>query len=269
MSNGFQVREHAGPAYEELLVPRIFAPCADQLLELAAVAAGERVLDVACGTGIVARRAAARVGDHGSVVGVDVNEVMLAVAAAATKADARAEWRLGDAAALPVADGSFDVVCCQQGLQYVAEPPLALVEARRALVPGGRLALAVWRALDHHPVFELLVHALERHAGVRTADLMRRPFSGPGRETLRRLLHDAGFTRPRAGTGVIAARFPSPLEFLRIQVAASPLAEPVGALAEDRRVALEAEVEDVLQPFVDDEGLVVLLQTWLIRASRA
>jgi ubiquinone/menaquinone biosynthesis C-methylase UbiE len=269
MSGGFQVREQAGSAYDELLVPRLFAPCADQLLDLAAVAAGERVLDVACGTGIVARRAAGRVGDGGRVVGVDVNNVMLAVAAVAPTEAAWMEWRLGDAAALPVPDGSFDVVCCQQGLQYVADQPLALLEARRALVPGGRLALAVWRALDHHPVFEHLVRALERHAGAGTADLMRRPFSGPGRETLRQLILDTGFTRPRARIGVITARFPSPLEFLRIQVAASPLAEPVGALAEDRRVALEAEVEDSLQPFVDDEGLVVPLQTWLITASRA
>jgi len=169
----------------------MFAPCATQLLDLAVVGPGERVLDVACGTGIVARRAAARVGVGvgGVVTGSDVNEGMLEVAAAAaTDLPVRIEWHRADATALPLPDGAFDVVCCQQGLQFVPDPPLALREARRVLAPGGRLALAVWRAIDHHPVFAALVRALERHAGPGTAALMRAPFAGPGREEPRRAL---------------------------------------------------------------------------------
>jgi ubiquinone/menaquinone biosynthesis C-methylase UbiE len=127
----------------------MFAPCATQLLDLAAVEPGERVLDVACGTGIVARRAAARVGAGGVVAGSDVNEGMLEVAAAtAIDLPVRIEWHRADATALPLPDGAFDVVCCQQGLQFVPDPPLALREARRVLTPGGRLALAVWRGID-------------------------------------------------------------------------------------------------------------------------
>jgi len=152
----------------------MFAPCATQLLDLAAVEPGERVLDVACGTGIVARRAAARVGAGGVVAGSDVNEGMLEVAAAtAIDLPVRIEWHRADATALPLPDGAFDVVCCQQGLQFVPDPPLALREARRVLTPGGRLALAVWRSIDHHPVFAAFVRALERHAGPGTAAPLR------------------------------------------------------------------------------------------------
>ena len=247
----------------------MFAPCATQLLDLAGVEPGERVLDVACGTGIVARRAAARVGVGGVVTGSDVNEGMLEVAAAtATDLPVRIEWHRADATALPLPDGAFDVVCCQQGLQFVPDPPLALREARRVLAPGGRLALAVWRAIDHHPVFAALVRALERHAGPGTAALMRAPFAGPGREELRRLLSETGFDKVRVRIASFPARFPSPGELLRRQAASSPLGAPLTALDEQPRRALARELDQTLSAWADDDGIVFPMQTWLATARR-
>jgi ubiquinone/menaquinone biosynthesis C-methylase UbiE len=247
----------------------MFAPCAAQLLDLAGVEPGERVLDVACGTGIVARLAAARVGAGGGVVGSDLNEGMLEVAAAAaTDLPVRIEWYRADATALPPPDGAFDVVCCQQGLQFVPDPPLALREAWRVLTPGGRLALGVWRAIDHHPVFAAFVRALERHAGPETAALMRAPFAGPGREELRRLLTEAGFDKVQVRIATFPARFPSPGEFLRRQAASSPLGAPLTALDEEPRRTLARELDQTLGAWADDDGVVFPMQTWLATARR-
>jgi SAM-dependent methyltransferase len=120
-------------AYERYLVPALFASWAERLLDLVAVGPGERVLDVACGTGIVARRAAARVGEGGAVTGLDRNPAMLEVArAAAIEVGPPIDWRAGDAARLPFPDGVFDVVTCQQGLTGRRH------EGRGPRVPGPR-----------------------------------------------------------------------------------------------------------------------------------
>jgi SAM-dependent methyltransferase len=269
ISQTFQLQGQGPRSYERFLVPAMFAPCARQLLELAAVRPGERVLDVACGTGIVARGAAAEVGAGGSVVGTDLNEGMLEVAREVTAgAPGGIEWRVADAAALPLPDAAFDLVCCQQGLQYFPDRPMALREMHRVLAPGGRVVLGVWRAVGHQPVFAALVDALERHAGPEAAALMRRPFSGPDRDGLRGLLADAGFGGTLVRLGGFLARFASPEEFLSQQVASSPLAEPVGELDEGRREALRHHFDQAVEPWIDDDGVVVPLQTWLVTASR-
>lgn len=263
--HGFQLNGQGPQAYERYLVPKFFAACAEQLVEMAGVQAGERVLDVACGTGIVARHAVARVGADGSVVGIDVNDAMLAAAAAVTDL---VEWRPADAAALPMLDATFDLVCCQQGLQFFPDPLLALREAHRVLVPGGRIALAVWRPIEHHPAFAVLTDALEQHVGAEAAGMMRSPFEGPSSHALRQLLEDAGFHEPVIRIGVITVRFPSPQEFLRQEAVSSPLAEPVDALDDGRRTALIAHLDQVLVPYMDDEGLVFPMETWLAVARR-
>ena len=268
MSSSFQLDGQGPAAYERYLVPRLFATCADQLLDLVAVTAGDRVVDLACGTGIVARRAAAAVGAGGAVVGVDVNDGMLAVASALTDGTPVLRWCKADATAVPLSDGDFDKVCCQQGLQFFPDRPLAVREAHRLLAPGGRIGLAVWRSLEHHPVYALLVDALERHVGAEAADMMRAPFEGPDGAALRDLLTDAGFGRPVVRIGAITARFPSPREFLRQEVVSTPLAEPVGALGTARLDALVTDLDRALTPYTDDEGMIVPMQTWLATAVR-
>ena len=139
----WQVSGNAPEAYEHSLVPTLFTPWAHDLIARAALRPGERVLDVACGTGIVARLAAAHVGIAGHVIGVDLNPGMLAVARAQTltTASARVEWRAGDANALPCDNATFDVVFCQQGLQFFPDKDRTLREMYRVLAPEGRLAL--------------------------------------------------------------------------------------------------------------------------------
>ena len=137
-AEGWQLDGNSAEAYEEYFGPA-FRPFAADLVRLAAVAHGDRVLDVACGTGVVAREAAAAAGETGRVVGLDVNAEMLRVATAVS-ADIRPriEWRQGNAMSLPFADADFDVVTCEQALAFFSDPVPALAEMRRVLGRGGR-----------------------------------------------------------------------------------------------------------------------------------
>jgi len=210
--------------YAEHLVPAVFAPWAPVLLDAAAVGIGHTVLDVACGTGVVAAAAAEQVGPSGAVTGVDINPGMIAVAARTQGV----RWAQADAARLPFPDGGFDRVLCQAGLQFVPDRLGALREMRRVLRPGGRVALLVWRALHHSPGFAALADALQTVVGPEAAAVMRAPFVfGDDPRPLVTLLDSAGFgdvdVQARAGT----VRFASVEAFVRCQRAASPLAAHV------------------------------------------
>jgi SAM-dependent methyltransferase len=142
----WQVAGNAAQAYEQRLVPAIFAAWAPRVLALAAPAPGQRLLDVACGTGVVAGLAAERLGPAGQVAGLDLNPGMLAVAASRPVDGAPTGWVQASAGRLPFPDGSFQVICCQAGLQFLPDRPAALAEMARVLAPGGRLAALVWRS---------------------------------------------------------------------------------------------------------------------------
>ncbi|HSO54831.1 MAG TPA: methyltransferase domain-containing protein, partial [Actinomycetes bacterium] len=153
----WQVAGNAALAYEAHLVPAIFAAWAPRLLGSANPAVGERVLDVACGTGVVARLAAERVGPGGRVAGLDLNPGMLAVARGLPPMPgAPITWQEANAVALPFPEATFDVVLCQQGLQFFPDRPAALREMHRVLAPGGRLALSVYSAIAHNPATQAL-----------------------------------------------------------------------------------------------------------------
>ena len=183
-------------------------------------------------------------------------------------AHAPIEWHTADAARLPLADAAFDLVCCQQGLQFFHDQAGALREAHRVLVRGGRIALAVWRSIEHNPAFVAFAGALDRHVGAEAAAMMRAPFSGPGREQLRQLLTRASFAAARVLIASLLVRFPSPQAFLRQEVASSPLAGPVATLGPDRLAGLAGELDRVLAPYADDDGIALPMQTWLISARR-
>ena len=151
-SEQWQLRGSAPESYERYQVPSVFAPLATLLLDQAALETGQHVLDVACGTGIVARLAAPQVGSSGEVVGIDLNLGMLKVARqCAETAGVSIKWRQGDAMDLPFTNDRFDLVLCQQGLQFFPNQVAALREMHRVLVPGGQLALCVWKSMAYSP----------------------------------------------------------------------------------------------------------------------
>ncbi len=226
----WQLKGDAAELYERYLVPPVTLPWALDLVERVGVEAGERVLDVACGTGAVARVAAERVGDGRRVVGVDVNRAMLRVARTRLP---ELEWREGSVVALPFADGEFDVVLCQLGLQFFPDRPAALREMRRVLAPGGRFGASVYSSIERNPAAEALSEALDRHFGEGASRAKRHEHSLADRAELAGLLATAGFAGVRVETIRREVRFASAEEWVRIQFAATPLA----ALLEGRELS--------------------------------
>jgi ubiquinone/menaquinone biosynthesis C-methylase UbiE len=243
----------ANPAenYQRFFVPQIGAPVAADLLEAARLQPGERVLDVACGTGVVTRLAAERVGASGAVAGLDVTPAMLAVARRESPPGVR--WYEASAESMPLPDASFDVVLCQMGLQFVADKPAALREMRRVLAPGGRALLSVPGPTP--ALFDIMSQALSREIGPEAAGFMPAVFSLHDARELERLLREAGFARAEARSAPKALRVSAPREFLWEYLHSTPLGPTVMAAAEAKRAALESEVVARWQPFAVDGGM--------------
>ena len=258
---------NAAEIYERHMVPAIFGPWAEDLVALATPKPGERVLDVACGTGVVARLVAQRVGPSGTVVGFDLNPGMLTVArAVAPPSGAQIEWREGNVSAIPLPDATFDLVLCQQGLQFFPDRSAALREMRRVLRPSGRTALSVWRPMQHSPGFASLATALGRAIGPEAASIMQGPFALGSADDLRTLITGAGFSDVVLRPATKTLRFPSPEEFVGRYVAATPLAAVVAKASADARAALITEVSAALKSSVDHQGLAFPIEAHLVLA---
>jgi ubiquinone/menaquinone biosynthesis C-methylase UbiE len=258
----WQLTGNAAELYERYLVPAITGVWAADLVRRAALQPGECVLDVACGTGIVARLAAEQVGAQGAVVGLDLNTAMLAVARALPPPPgAPISWTEASVLAMPFPDATFDVVLCQLGLQFFPDRLQALQEMRRVLVPGGRVLLSVFGPLAHNPAPRALAEALERHLGRHASAIKRAEHDLDDPAKLDDLVAGAGFTEVTIETTTQQIRFPSPREYVRIQFAATPLATLMKEMPSKQQAArtdaVIAEVTAALQPYVGDDGLVV------------
>jgi ubiquinone/menaquinone biosynthesis C-methylase UbiE len=241
----------AAENYERYFVPTLGTAWANALLEAANLRPGERVLDVACGTGAVTRRAAEQVGSSGSVTGVDLNPDMLTIA---RKSTAAIDWHQGDAAALPLPDGAFDVVVSSLGLQFVADKPSALREMHRVLAPGGRVAISTVGPTP--PMFAVLVQALARHVSPEVAGFMGGTFSLYDPEQLQTLATDAGFDAIDVRALEQSVNLPAPAEFLWQYVHSTPLAGAIAPLDDAARGDLVHDVVAGWQSFVRSGELV-------------
>jgi len=260
--------------YERFLVPAVTLPWAKDLVQRVGLRRGDRVLDVACGSGAATRVAARRVGERGSVAGLDVNPGMLAVARSLSlrPGSAQIEWYEGSALALPFADGEFDVVLCQLGLQFVPDRSAALREMRRVLERGGRAGASVYAPIDRNPATHALSDALDRHLGAGASRAKRHEHSLGDQDELRALFADAGFEDVRVETAARTVCFASAAEYVRVQFIATPLAdllvehEPVDR--EQIVAAVTADVDASLAPFVRADGLAFPQEVHVALASR-
>jgi len=247
----------SGPAvYQAFLVPAMFTPFGERLIADVGVAEGARVLDIACGTGVITRLAAGAAGPTGAVTGVDLGPPMLAVAREQPAPDGAApiEYLEGGAEALPVPDDSFDVATCHHGLQFFPDRVAALREARRALRPGGRIALGCWSSADGGPAGLMAVgDALERHVGEEAGAMMRSPFS-VSVEDLAQLLGEAGFNDIETSTPMMTVTFTEHRDFAPRAISAGPIQPLFAAASEDARAAVTAEVAQALEPYATGDG---------------
>jgi ubiquinone/menaquinone biosynthesis C-methylase UbiE len=267
--SGWQLSGSASEAYERYIVQAFMQGWTHALLDVATLTAGARVLDVAYGTGVVTRQAASRVGQHGHVVGVDLNAGMLAMARMLPQsAGPPIEWKEGNVTALPFPEASFDVVLCQQGLQFFPDKPVALRDMRRVLTPTGHLVLSVWRHISHCPWQRAVADALERHVSMDAAQGIRGAFALGDREELRALVGAAGFRTIRVRIDSQMIRYPSLDEFVPGYLSATPVAGMIAKLDQSTRAAILQEVKTSLRPYVDDDGLAAPIEAHVLVANQ-
>jgi len=227
--------------YEAFMVPFRFRPWAAELLERITLKPGIRLLDIACGTGIVARTAASRMRGAGMVIGVDMNPAMIEVAArAATEEGLDIEWQVGKAESLPFSDGSFDVVTIQQALQFFPDKPAALRECFRVLIPGGTLAIGIWSDLEKQGIQQNYAEAVERVTGSAS---MHVPYASVTEDSLSGLLSGAGFGNIVIDEVMIELTFDDPDNFVGLMVESTSAGVPtMHGRSDDERVALAHDV---------------------------
>jgi ubiquinone/menaquinone biosynthesis C-methylase UbiE len=253
----------AAQNYEELFVPRVGRPCAAALVGLAGIRRGERVLDVATGTGIAARLAAEAAGPDGSVIGVDINPGMLGVARTIAP---DVDWREGPADVLPVEDASVDVVLCNLGLMFFPDKPAAVREMHRVLTSGGRAAVLV-PGPTPEPM-AVFADALARHIDPELGGFAHAVFSLHDGAEIEQLFTGAGFTGVRLD--VIEPTIPlgSPREFLWDYIHATPLAMAASAAPAANRRALEHDVLEGWSNHMDGTDFVMTVRNTIALAHR-
>ncbi len=262
-SEAWQVSDDAAVIYEQKFVPALFGSWPPSVAVAAGIGSGDKVLDVACGTGVLAREALKRVGTEGSVTGLDLNEGMLAVA---KRIQPDVVWRQGDAADLPLEDDHFDVVVCQFALMYFPERVAALREMWRVLKPGGRLAVASWASFEKAQGYRVLAEIAERRTNAEAAAILRSPFVLGEVDELLSLYRDAGIDRVELKTREDFAHFPSTEEFVSAEVKGSPLGD---LLSDAEYQALLDEAEEAFAEFRKGDGRITIpMAAHIVSASK-
>ncbi len=245
-----QVAASAAEIYEEFFVTALFGAWPSQVLELASVTAGSSVLDVACGTGVAARAAVEAVGREGEVVGLDLNEEMLAMAA---RVCPQVDWQLGSAESLPFDDAQFDHVISQFGLMFFQDRQAAIAEMLRVLKPGGRACVAVWASLDDTPGYAAIARLLNDLFGAEIARSLEAPFCLGDTQGLQDLFEEAGVSGAQINTRSGRARFESIDAWLYTDIRGWTLAEVIN---DEDYARLQAAAPDYLGEFETPAGQV-------------
>jgi SAM-dependent methyltransferase len=264
----WQLSAQAAERYERYVARYILGPWAPLLVDVARVDVGARVLDVACGTGVVARAAAERVGSGGRVIGVDLNAGMLAVARSLpAPVGAAIEWVECSALDLRLPDGALDVVLCQQGLQFFPDKALALREMRRVLARGGRVALSIWNGVGLYN--GAVGEALARCVGDAAALQFCASREVPPKDELQRLAREAGFSAVDVRVSRINVHLPRLDTFTLDHLSATPLAPVVAAIEPEVREKIGVSVMTKLQRYADGDGVTYPEETHVLTASAA
>jgi SAM-dependent methyltransferase len=257
-----QVTAEAADLYERFFVPALFGQWPPRLLDLAGVGPGDDVLDVGCGTGVLARAAVTRVGAAGRVTGVDVNPGMLAVAA---REEPRVEWLRAAAESLPVGEDSADAVVSQFAAMFFTDRAAAVCEMARAVRTGGRVGVATWAGLPDTPGYAAMVGLVRDVVGEEAARALETPFAIGRPEELRALVASS-FEEVAVHVLDGEARFPSIEAWVDTDIHAWTLSD----LVDDAGLTeLHAAARRRLAHFRDGSGRVRFPAPALVAVARA
>ncbi len=232
--------------YERFFVPAIGEPVAKDLMQKVELQPGERVLDVACGTGTIAQISSQKVSKTGSINGLDINPGMLAVARKQLQ-DAPLTWHEASAEEMPFADEKFDVVICQMGIQFMENRSAALQEMYRVLVPGGRLVINVPGPAG--PVFKIFADALNNHINKEAAEFVHHVFSLHDTSEIQKYFEDAGFKEIVVQAEHKFLELPAPKQFLWQYILSTPLIKIVSQSDQEAQNILEQKIVEQWQQF--------------------
>jgi ubiquinone/menaquinone biosynthesis C-methylase UbiE len=251
--------------YQRYFVPVIGGPFAEDLIAEAALSPGERIIDIACGTGVVARLAATRVGSSGTVAALDPNPAMLSVARSIPSSGAEIRWYQSAAESIPLPANGFNVVLCQLGLQFLADKIAAIREMRRLLAPGGRILVSTPRP---NAFFDVLVNALARHVNNEAGGFVRMVFSLDDPDTIGGFFYEAGFDDVTVRTYTKLLRLPPARDFLWQYVHCTPLTATLSNADATCITALESDVIHRWQSWSNDNGMTYDQAMTVVKARK-
>jgi ubiquinone/menaquinone biosynthesis C-methylase UbiE len=265
--SGFQLSGDAARIYEEQKVPTMFAPLAEATLDRVTVQDDDVVLDIACGTGIVARTVRQRAGAKPRIVGTDLNESMIAIAQSLADDAARScEWQTADATKLPFEADTFSIAFCQQGIQFIPDKQAALAEVHRVLKPAGRICFTVWNGVAEFVV--PMTTSLAQHVSADAARKATAPFALDANKLLP-MLTEAGFTESSISEIVVNRTMPATEHAVRGEIEGLPIAK---IIHEKSEAAMDHVVQDTyagLAPFRHGDNFIVPQNTHLIQAVKS
>jgi SAM-dependent methyltransferase len=244
----FQISAEQAEFYESKFVPAMFEELARHTVDAANLTSGQSVLDIACGTGVVAREIADRRGGGAGIVGLDLNEAMLAVA---RRLRPDIEWKLGDAAQLPFPAASFDAVLCQAALMFFPDRVQALGEMARVVRPDGTVCVQVFGSAESQPAYGPFIEVAARHAGPEAIDLLNSYWVLGDLDLVGSLFDAAGLEITSIGTRLTMGRSASIDEAVRTEVEGTPL---IDRITDDVYRRIIEDSREALKPFTAEDG---------------
>jgi ubiquinone/menaquinone biosynthesis C-methylase UbiE len=249
----FQLSGRAPEIYENVMVPLWFGRWAEALIELVDPKNGEKILDVACGTGVTTRLVKEKVGPTGHVTGLDINAGML-IKARELAADLDIEFNESDVVDTTLQSNSFSAVISQHGYHYFPDQAAALAEFYRVLMPQGRIAISIW---DGHSAYtEAICHAVEKFISPEIARIQRSQRITPSASDLTKQLSDAKFERVEIVRQQLNIKVPKPSEFVPLHLGSMPIAQAFIDLPDDQKDALISDVENSMSDYIKGDQMM-------------
>lgn len=249
----FQLSGRAPEIYENVMVPLWFGRWAEALIELVDPKNGEKILDVACGTGVTTRLVKEKVGPTGHVTGLDINAGML-IKARELAADLDIEFTESDVVDTTLQSNSFSAVISQHGYHYFPDQAAALAEFYRVLMPQGRIAISIW---DGHSAYtEAICHAVEKFISPKIARIQRSQRITPSASDLTKQLSDAKFERVEIVRQQLNIKVPKPSEFVPLHLGSMPIAQAFIDLPDDQKDALISDVENSMSDYIKGDRMM-------------
>jgi ubiquinone/menaquinone biosynthesis C-methylase UbiE len=262
----YQLTNKASQIYETQKVKAIFRPLAEATLKEVPISENDRILDIACGTGIILRCIAEQYAMSRPLIGVDLNDGMINMAKGLTKHKQHIfEWYRSDVAKLPFDDHSFTTAFCQQGLQFFSEKVKALTEIKRVLKPDGRLYVTVWSSVS--PFFKALADALGEHINNKIAEQSLAPFAFRDEEVIKDLITKAGFTRITSKVITINRQIAAANISIPKEIAGNPVGVKVVENEQDVVDRIVKQVEIAIQGYKNNSGFAIPQETYLFEAQ--